>query len=706
MTTVTVRSPRCRGGRPRWAHRALIAGVVSLGVVVAFATSATAARPSLWKQHSFEDFEAGEAKGVSIASQGTVELAPELVDLAHLEAERVWSLAPGPDGSLYVGTGDGGRVFGVDEDGEAKLLFDSPEVAVHSLVLSADGVLYAGTAPEGIIYRIPPDGDAEVLARTGSHYVWDLEFDDNGALLAATGEEGLVLAVAADGEMDTLLTIPDRHVMAILRTGDRLFAATAGSGSDGEETEDSSSIGARVYEIEAPGQGRLVYEADYGEISRMVSDGKGGIFLVAIRQEEEEAHSEILHIDALGTAVPVWDVEAVIFDLVREGEDALLVAVGEPGELYRLRPETRRFDLVARIDSLAPHRLLRHPGTGRLSVGGAHSGRLMTLSSQIVREGRLESAVHDFHTHSLWGRLDWRGEMPGRTSIGFQTRSGNSEEPDETWSEWTAEMSRPGAVGSPPARYLQYAAVLHTSDSSRSPLLQEVTVAARQTNLRPRITELKIFPYRSGQSGKGGKIQTAASGKQNSRNGRRSVPQRKSLRMVRWKAGDANGDELSYSLYLRGGDQKEWKLVEENASRTSLIWDTETMPEGLTEMKLVVSDYPDNSAPGALSDERVSEPFLLDNSPPSIRLVLASEAPPRVKIEIEDRISPIKRAQYTVDYGDRVYPVDALDGIFDSLHEESEFTVEGLTPGEHVISVQAWDRLDNVGVEQLVLYVE
>ena len=703
---MNVSSPKYRPGRPWCRHRDdLITGVVWLAfaaVVLAIsATSVAAARPSLWKQHGFEDFKDGEATGVSITSQGTVELAPELDELAQVAAERVWSLVSGPNGSVYVGTGDGGHVFAVDEDGETSLLFDSPEIAVHALALSADGVLYAGTAPEGIIYRIPPDGDAEVLARTGTHYVWDLELDDSGALLAATGEQGLVLSIAADGAADTLLTVPNRHVMAILRTGERLFAATAGSGF--VAAEGASPSGARVYEIES-GQGRLVYEADYGEISRMVSDGEGGIFVVALRQEEEDAKSVILHIDALGTAVPVWDVEAVIFDLVREGEDALLVAVGESGELYRLPAGKRRFDLVARIDSLAPHRLLSHPGSGRMIVGGAHSGRLMTLSSRIVRQGRLESAVHDFHTHSQWGRLEWRADLPDHTSIGFQTRSGNSQEPDESWSEWTAESSRPGAVDSPPARYLQYAAVLHTSDDSRSPVLREVTVAASQTNLRPRITELKIFPYRSGQSGEGGKVQTA--GNQSSRNGRGSVPQRKSLRIVRWKAGDANGDRLSYSLYLRGGDQEEWKLVEENSARNSLIWDTETMPEGMTEMKLVASDHPDNSAPGALTDERVSEPFLLDNSPPSIRVELSGESPPKVKIEIEDRISPIKRVQYTVDYGDRVYPVDSHDGIFDGLHEESEFVLKGLAPGEHVISVQAWDRLDNVGVEQLIVYVE
>ena len=682
------------------------------------ATAVAAARPSLWQQHSFEDFTAGKPTGVSVTSLGTVELAPELKELAQVEAERVWSLVAGPKGSVYVGTGDGGRIFTIDADGDTSLLFDSPEVAVHALTVnSADGVLYAGTAPDGIIYRVPPDGDAEVFARTGSHYIWDLAFDDSGALLVATGEEGLVLSVGVDGDLDTLLTVPDRHVMAIVRTGGRLFAATAGSGFDDAEAEDTPASRARVYEIEESGRGRLVYEADYGEISHMVPDGDGGILAVAIGQREgDKEHSAVLHIDSLGTAVRVWDVEAVIFDLAlelrsgregaREGADPVLVAVGEPGQLYRLHPGTRRVDLLARIDSLAPHRLLRDPVNGRMLVGGAHSGRLMTLSSRIVREGRLESAVHDFHAHSRWGRLDWRVDLPGRTSIGFQTRSGNSKEPDESWSEWTKESSHPGAIDSPPARYLQYAAVLHTSHDSRSPVLRQVTVAARQTNLRPRITEFKIFPYRPGQTGEGGKVQTATSGTQSSRNGRRAVPQRNSLRMVRWKAGDANGDKLNYNLYLRGADQQEWKLVEENASRTSLIWDTETMPEGMTQMKLVASDHPDNSAPEALTDERVSEPFLLDNTPPSISVKLAGESPPQLKIEIEDRISSIQRVQYTVDYGDRVHRVDSVDGVFDDLREEGEIVLEGLAPGEHVISVQAWDRLDNVGVEQLILHVE
>ena len=47
-------------------------------------------------------------------------------------------------------------------------------------------------------------------------------------------------------------------------------------------------------------------------------------------------------------------------------------------------------------------------------------------------------------------------------------------------------------------------------------------------------------------------------------NGNFRLPQSKSLRVVRWHTSDANGDQLRYRLYLRGQDQKHWKLVEED----------------------------------------------------------------------------------------------------------------------------------------------
>ena len=75
-------------------------------------------------------------------------------------------------------------------------------------------------------------------------------------------------------------------------------------------------------------------------------------------------------------------------------------------------------------------------------------------------------------------------------------------------------------------------------------------------------------------------------------------------------------------------------------------------------------------------------------------------------LRCSDRISPIQRAQYLVDYGDQAQQLVAEDGLFDSREERARFAVEGLAPGEHVIAAQVWDLLDNVGVVQLVVEVK
>ena len=47
----------------------------------------------------------------------------------------------------------------------------------------------------------------------------------------------------------------------------------------------------------------------------------------------------------------------------------------------------------------------------------------------------------------------------------FFTRSGNSDRPDHTWSDWAGPYSNPDgdAMKNPPARYVQWKAVLHAS---------------------------------------------------------------------------------------------------------------------------------------------------------------------------------------------------------------------------------------------------
>ena len=532
------------------------------------------------------------------------------------------------------------------------------------------------------------------MLQTGSRYVWDFALID-GQLYAATGEPGQVLKIANDGSHEVFFAPEDRHVITLLAHDDRLYAGTAGKG--------------RIYEIDGEGRGRLLFESEQEEIHNLVLGISGEIFASAIPAPSKGENSNkvpaaVYRVGTEGAVYPIWeDTEAKLVNLVTADED-LLLSTSNPAQLLRLSADGRRA-LVVQFESFVPSRLLFGPG-GALHLGGAQNAVVSTLPEKGRRKGHFESAVEDFAIHARWGMLEWRGTQPADTHITVQTRTGNSEEPDKTWSAWSEPLTESGqTIASPPARFIQYRVEMESTRDGATPRLSSIEIRGVQVNLKPRITELQTFPFRPQQSGNGGQPQGAPQAGQGRRNNR--PPQAKSLRLVRWQAQDPNGDELVYDLYLKGEDQRAWKLVEENIAHTSVLWDTESMPEGQTQLKLVASDRMDNPAAERLRDERESAPFAIDNSPPTVALDAQTSADGAVvEVAISDHISAVQKAYYTIDYDKQQHPIAPLDGVFDSRSEKARFAVEGLAAGEHVIVVRAIDALDNIGVRQIVIQVK
>lgn len=666
-----------------------------LTFILLVTNAAEAGRARTWQQHAYDDFAKGESEGISIAADGALALAPALLDLADLDAERVWSIAINPKGGLYVGTGESGRLFAIDAEGQAQLLFDSPELVLHAMAVGPDGALYAGSAPDGLIYKIAKDGRAETLAQTGSHYVWDLAFAD-GQLYAATGQPGQVLKIAKDGSHEVFFDPQDRHVMTLLAHEDHLYAGTSGKG--------------RIYEIDDAGMGRLLFEAAQEEIHDLVADAQGRLFASAIpakEQGEKQAKipAAVYRIEKGGAVYPIWEnPEAKLVNLTAAG-GRLALGVSDPARLLYLDAEGQRA-LAVQFEDFAPNRLALGPD-GTLYLGATQKAALATLPGTSRNKGHFESSVEDFAVHARWGALEWRGHQPEGTQIAVQTRTGNGEKPDDTWSPWSDPLDHSGqSIASPPARFIQYRVELESARDGTTPRLDWIALRGVQTNLKPRITELQTFPYRAQQPGNGGQPQGPPPKAQN-RRGSNRPPNAKSLRMVRWQATDPNEDQLVYDLYLKGEDQREWKLAQEHIAQTSIMWDTESMPEGWTRLKLVASDRADNPAAASLSDERESAPFAIDNSPPTIELDARTEADGVVvDLAISDRISALQKAYYTVDYDEQQQHIAPLDGVFDSRSEKGRFTVADLAPGEHIIAVQVLDALDNLGVRQIVVEIK
>ena len=659
--------------------------------------------PVIRHQARFSDFESGTGEGVSLRSDGELALGPVLTPLAEVESRRIWSLAAeGAD--LWAGTGDDGRVYRLGGEGAApELFFDSPEVGVHALEPTDDGLL-AGTSPGGLVFRLDRNGGVTSETSSGSRYVWDLALDRRGRLLVAAGAPARVLRVAGD-EVDTLFQgRTGDHVRALAAAGTRWYAGTAVSKA-GEDAP-SPPAGARIYELTGSGA-RLVIETGAEEVTHLLAVGDTLFAALvgtgpAAKGGSPESMATLLRIDPAGGSYPLWRGRGVWAGIADVGGGWLAAVLREPAQALRVCTEGLLVERLASADSLSPNALLLRGG--EWIVGDGLTGRLSRLATSAADSGFFDAPVEDLGGHGHWGTVEWEASVPKGGRLFLRTRSGNTSEPDETWSEWSGPIRESGAaIASPPARYLQYRLVLSARELQRSPLVRRVSMAARPTNLPPRISEVTTFAYRGNPQGQG----PPPPPQNGARDGNRRLPRSKSLRLVRWLAEDPNGDDLSYRVYLRGEDQREWKLVEDGIAQTTLFWDTESMPEGTTQLRVVASDAPDNPRELALEADYVSAPFAIDNTPPRVRLTAGREdGGILLRAEIEDAVTAVHGARYSVDYDDAGTRLAPDDGVFDGRREAATFRVLDLEPGEHVISVQAWDALDNVGVARVLVEVE
>ena len=174
---------------------------------------------------------------------------------------------------------------------------------------------------------------------------------------------------------------------------------------------------------------------------------------------------------------------------------------------------------------------------------------------------------------------------------------------------------------------------------------------------------------------------------------------------VSWQADDPDGDRLAYSVYFRGEDESEWKLLRANLADNTLQFDNDVLADGRYYFRVVASDRPSNAPNVARESELVSAPVLIDNTPPVITL----SAPRRtadghleVDADIRDQASPLRRCEYSLDAGAWT-PVEAADGVTDSPREQFHIAIDHVRPGEHLLVIRAYDSANNAGLAKVVV---
>jgi hypothetical protein len=300
----------------------------------------------------------------------------------------------------------------------------------------------------------------------------------------------------------------------------------------------------------------------------------------------------------------------------------------------------------------------------------------------------------------------------------LQTRSGNTSNPDSTWSEWSAPIANAGgdAIKSPSARFIQWRATLKKSANSISPRLREVTVAYLPRNIAPKITSMNVLPVGvvlqalpqpqldSGSDQTGGDATSFGSVVQ--------IPPRRIFQRgaisLQWQAEDRNGDTIEYAVYYRSAANEagsgEFYPLKANLRDNYFTVDANALPDGSYVFKVVASDGLSNPANLALTDEQETEAIEIDNTPPAVTV----EAPRATGNNVEvvfrssDGTSIIRRAEYQIDGGQwrSIFPAD---GIADSKAEEFRVTATFSDAKPHVIALRVFDANSNVGSAKVVV---
>jgi hypothetical protein len=606
----------------------------------------------------------------------------------------IWSLTVAPDGALYVGTGDQGKVFRVEAAGKGELYYDTGQSHVTGLALDAAGRLLAGTEPNGILYRISAKDKAFVL--------YNASLPEIRAIVPMP--DGSVYAAALGGSVAKL-------AQAANQAAQNLGGSQPGTAVSTSITVEAQSTGPGG-EIKPPAAAPPGQPQAPAAAAPQVSTQ----FTPAVDLSNVEK-SAVYRINPDNTVETLWSSkEENVYDVLAL-EKQILFSTDLDGRIYGLAPD-RRVTLVTQTNEGQTTRLL--PSDHSILAATANMGRIIRLGDTPGAAGEYEAPVHDAGTASRWGSLSWRADQPAGCALAFRTRSGNAAKPDRTWSDWSDPLRDPSGsrITSPNARYVQWKTEM-SGAAGATPAINSVTLAYLPQNSPPAVRSINVVTQTAAVS-QSAKPATASSSAAYSvtvtdsadssstpaaGTTTQTLPRAAQQQItVVWQADDPDGDRLVYSVYFRGADETQWKLLKADLHDNSLTFDADVLADGQYYFRVIASDREVNPPASAREAQLVSAPVMIDNTPPIVTVLSAARAGATAHIEWEaaDAASPLRRAEYSVDAAGWV-PMDAADGVIDSLREKFVLDLANLAPGEHLVALRAADSANNTGVAKVVL---
>ena len=711
--------------------------VMTLGIFTVLASAAAPARAVMvrsWEIANAKAFGRGTLSGTEVDAEGRLRIAPEFRTVWGPDEGIVWAIAAGDDGATFVALSNPGRLLRIGDDGEVTTWYEDPSGGMVTAVApDGEGGVYIGVSViDGRVLRARAPGEVELVGETSAVYVWALHRDESGKLWAATGVPGQILSRRAGEAWETVISTGDDPVrcLAALPSGEivagtGLEARVIRIGKDGgpfvlfdgdrdEIVALATTDSGRIYALAAgprkkPGPPVEDTPRDKGTSTTVVRvtpppdpaepdaepTPENGPRQPARPTRPTRPGGALFRLDPEGGYWKIWESSTELpFALAVDTEGFPIIATGERGRIVRMDPEgtTTR---VLRFPSDTVTALLA-AADGRVLVGGAVDARLAEIGPGHAAEAVFVSEGFNAGTVAEWGRIHWDADLPSGTRLRLRVRAGNTAEPDETWSPWVDvdpfEGRSEGKIGAPDAQRLQAELTLVGSKKGSSPLVRSVEIFYQPRNRPPGIQELEVSPpgeawSRAPQQNGANRgplvtddpVARQTAGSFSPRRGG-GAPVRKAYepgaRTFSWKAGDPDGDPLVSTLEIRREGETAWTPLAGDIEDSFYSWDGRGLPDGNYRVRLTVDDGTNNALGKGFAIHVVSDPFAVDNTPPSIDEVTVEETGEgfRIRFEATDRGGRIAAAERALDDGPWSF-LEPGDGVADSAAESYELLV-------------------------------
>lgn len=682
--------------RPSFWLKSLL-GAAAIAATALVPGSAGAVGTRTFDMSTLDDLSSGDLTGVAVDGRGIVRAGLQLGKTAVDGPQSAWQSVLLPDGSVLIGTGTEGKIMRVS-NGQVSVAATTGQMAVSAMTIAWNGDVIAGSFPNGKLYRLPKGQGKDAAAKEwggkleGVEAIWAMAFDEKSkSLYVATGPEGKVFRMDDSGKAQVHFDADDPHITSLaVGTDGKVYAGTSGK--------------ALLYKIDAPGRANVVFDFEADDVSNIAIGKKGEVWASANKYGGSFSlpGKGAGGFSGAGVARPSRGGESVVYRFKDGVAEQMLtyskshftsLQIGDDGRPYLGTGFEGR---VLTVDDDHLERVIADVEERQIStVMVAGKKRFLITSDPIAyREIKGEggpdavwtSKVLDAGLPATWGLFTWRGTG----TVEMQSRSGNTQDPDSSWSAWSNALTTPGKITSPRGRYLQVRARFGRDAKAT---MSELRLHFVTDNARAIITNVTA----ESRVQKSGKL---ATGLQQSGG---SVSKPSPTVNVKWDVDNPDKDDLRYRVFYRLDNQTTWRDAlkpSEIFTRTSLDWDTTSLPEGLYRIKVEATDELVNSPDKVTRHALESGLVLVDNTPPVFKTLAMNGR--KLTGEASDGLGPIVRIELALAGTDDWRPINPTDGVYDEAAEKFDQDVSAIVPaGSRMVGVRCYDQAGNSVLKEI-----